>query len=468
MFVQTIFTNMAYKSIKFRILKHKAFMDVGISPTKTIAIDIRKLLNKNKVLDTPKKMDDVYYNEHGQMFVSYNNKHKKEIQLLEETLDIIKGWANVCFAVYEKRRKFAQSLVLDEDTFNRYFIQASKGILNNGLTIKFCQFIVMQMGAAEKQEQFNTARNLNTCKQHFQKFLQKNFMQDDISPLEITPYMANTFKGYLESIKGKNGVFLKNSTIETYLQYLQLMFEKYFDVVTTTQEVIDFQVPRNPFEALQSKKEKKTDRIKSLGKSSKKDYLTYEDIELIANTEFPAPARHNGIDLEFWKRIVLIQQMLGTRIGELCKLQVQHIDFEDNTFVVYEDKGIKKRYGRLRDLYGSLQYLKDFAEGKRSMDYILPLIRTTFVLDEEETIKEINRVTSNFNYALNLMLKHLGINKKITTHSNRLAFINSFDNLEIASKAIGHSSSGITKQHYRDDDLLAKEQLEAFNKNLKK
>lgn len=274
----------------------------------------------------------------------------------------------------------------------------------------------------ELKESYRTFKRYNTILNKLEKYVK-------YKQLEFVDITVNFLKNYEDYLVGMgNGT----NTIHTNLKTIRAI---YYEAIR--RGLID--QSKNPFFNFKLKKEK-----------PQIEKPTLEEIELIKLEEIDSKNGwlHNTRNL-----FLFSMYCAGVRVGDLLQLTTDNI-LPNNMLAYTMDKTNEPRLIKLTK--PALDILKLYSPKKG--EPIFPLItKTELKGNHTSLLKRIESINTQLNLNLKKIVKSAGIEKNYTMHMARHGFTEIARKKKIdvyaISKALGHSSLGITEQYLKAFDL---------------
>lgn len=243
-------------------------------------------------------------------------------------------------------------------------------------------------------------------------FTQTGLNYRDVTAQDITDYMA--IKQYT---KRENGEYPSQNYIAIINRAMFVFFQWAYKKKHIEEDIM-----------------RDVDRVKQ--KQKKKDKLTDEEIEACRNV-----CRDN-------RELALFEIMLSTgmRVGELAKLRIEDIDWNNRTVNIYGEKTDKYRDGYLS--IKAKNALKNYI-GSRTNDYVFIGSRKT---DNGRMLGKgsIEAIAKNIG-------ERAAVHCKTNVHCYRKTFASNIyrktGNIKIVAILLGHSSSAVAEKYYMVDDI---------------
>ena len=321
-----------------------------------------------------------------------------------------------------KKLAEAEALALDLELKKQSF---SKQRLKNEILGEpsgdYISFARLQIKRMEDTDKFRTANRYHSVINKLEKFLKgKPFTFED-----LTVSFLHDYEAYLKAIPNDVNTIHSNFRVLRTILYIAIREDK-------------FSQEKNPFFKFKLKKA-----------PTHKERLTLEEIESISTLDL-----QEGTNIFHVRNAFLYSfYSAGIRVSDLVQLKWRNVEK-----ILNYQMGKTKKYRRLRIVTKAQNILNIYRTEEVGLDdFIFPFLSNDVDYSNAEYLtKQLSSKTTIFNSSLKKIAKRTGIKKNISTHIARHSFADVARKKGMSiydiSKALGHSSLGITERYLSDFD----------------
>lgn len=321
-----------------------------------------------------------------------------------------------------KKLAEAEALALELESKKQSF---SKQRLRNEIlgtpSGDYISFARLQIKRMDDTDKVRTANRYRTVINKLEKFLKgKPFTFEDFT----LPFLHD-YQAYLKAIPNDVNTIHSNFRVLKTILYIAIREDK------SPQE-------KNPFFKFKLKKS-----------PTKKERLTLEEIEILSTINL-----EEGRNIFHARNAFLFSfYSAGIRVSDLLQLKWKNVE----TILNYQ-MGKTKRYRRLKVVTKAQNILDIYRTEEVDLeDYIFPFLSNDVDYSNSKFLaKQLSAKTTIFNTNLKKLSNRTGITKNISTHIARHSFADIARKKGMSiydiSKALGHSSLGITERYLSDFD----------------
>jgi len=189
--------------------------------------------------------------------------------------------------------------------------------------------------------------------------------------------------------------------------------------------------------------------LEGIKKSSSKNatvVLTYDEIDLYRNTDYPTDSGQFHVRNYF----LFMFNNMGMNFYDLALLKVHQFDGERINYTRKKNENSDGDFFSIKQTDEARHIIAHYSYGKNQDDYLFPILSSD--TPESRIFRVKNDKVKWFNKHMKKMTKELGIDKNVTTYTARDTWTNlglemGIDIRKISS-GLGHASVKTTEKHY--------------------